>query len=124
MRYLLITADEERMLVTANHRSFGFGAVVRALYSDLGKRHSQAVAAAYTANATLLSLGALAIAAWALVYLVPHLAWAGLVVFLVSLVPAVFGAILIAAALAEAARFLTAGLSKALNSGQRLGCLC
>jgi hypothetical protein len=106
MRYLLVTADEARLLKVANPITFGFVSLVRALHHDFAHRHPAWAAAFLSAVVVLFFLGSLALEGWLLLHLLgqnPSLA-----VFLAVLfaLPAFIGGVLVAAGTADITRFV------------------
>jgi len=109
MRYLLVTADEERLLQVANPITFGFISLARALHHDFSRRFSAPVAALFTTLIIGFFLGSIWAEIWSLLSLLPDHPIAGMLCFLVFLVPAFVGIVLIVAAVVEISRgFATA----------------
>lgn len=104
MRYLLVTADEDRLLEVANPITFGFVSLTRALYHDFNGRYPAWAAALMTLGVVLFFLGSLALEFWALLSLIETSPIAAVILFLVFLVPAFIGVILVIAAVVEAVR--------------------
>lgn len=104
MRYLLVTADEERLLATANPVTFGFLSLSRALYHDFSQRYPAWIAGLFTPLVIVFFLGATLGELAILVGLTGLGALAAAVVFILLLVPALVGAVLIAAAFSDVAR--------------------
>lgn len=102
MRYLLVTCDEERLLKVANPIAFGFLSLARALQHDLAQHYHPASATAVTAGLVSLFLGALAAEIWVLGWLLLRSPAAGVLLFLVLMVPAFIGAVLVIAGGVEA----------------------
>jgi len=104
MRYLLVTADEERLVRVANPITFGFVSLVRALQHDFSQRFPGWLAALLSGGVILFFLASLGVEVWALSHLLgrhPMLAVSILVLFVL---PAFVGGVLIAAAFAEVFR--------------------
>jgi hypothetical protein len=103
-RYLLITADEDRLLSVANPITFGFLSLARALYQDFRQKHSRFSSAVMTAAILLFFLGALAAEIWTVVTLMPAQPALGIMALLALLLPALVGLVLTAAAVVEVTR--------------------
>lgn len=103
-RYLLVTADEDRLLSIANPITFGFFSLARALYQDFRQKHSVLSSSLMTAAILLFFLGALAAEIWAVVSLLPAQPVLGIVALLALLLPALVGLVLVAAGLVEVGR--------------------
>jgi hypothetical protein len=108
MRYLLVTADEERLLEVANPITFGLLSLVRALYHDFSERNPAWLAALITASLVLVFVGAVAGEAWTLLFVLKANLLLAIVLFLVLCVPALVGVILLAAGAADVVRYLRA----------------
>ena len=106
MRYLLVTADEDRLLQVANPITFGLISLVRALYHDFSQNHSRAGSLALSLAIVGFFLGSLAVEVWAVVYLLARQPLAATALIVVLLVPAFIGGVLVAAGLAEGVRAL------------------
>lgn len=104
LRYLLVTADEERLLATANPITFGLYSLVRALHHDFARGHPAWVAGLLTSGLLLLFIGALAVEGWALVALADHQPLLAAGVLLGFLAPALIGLALLAAGAADVIR--------------------
>jgi hypothetical protein len=104
MRYLLVTADEDRLLEVANPITFGFVSLTRALYHDLGQKRPAWAAALLTSGLLGFFLAATAAEGWILLGLLPRQPALAIVLFLVLLLPALVGVVLVLAALVEAFR--------------------
>lgn len=97
MRYLLVTADEERLLEVANPITFGFVSLIRALYHSFRSQSSVAASALLTLTVVVFLLGSLAAEFWIFFHIMRgHILW-GVLGFLVLLVPALVGLLLIVA---------------------------
>lgn len=103
-RYLLVTADEERLLSTANPITFGFLSLARALYQDFRQKHSPLSSGLMTAAILCFFLGALAAEIWTVVVLLPAQAVLGIMALLAMLLPALVGLVLVAAGVVEVLR--------------------
>jgi hypothetical protein len=121
MRYLLVTADEERLLQVANPITFGFVSLTRALHHDFSRKFPAVVATLFTAMIVGFFLGAIGIEVWALLDLLPDHPVAGALCFLMFLAPAFIGVVLVVAACVEVVRLVN-GL-RARRQMQRAG-LC
>lgn len=104
MRYLLVTADEERLVKVANPITFGFMSLSRALYHDFGMHNSRPVAGLLTAGTIAFFFGALGTEAWTLLVLVARQPGVAVAVLIALLLPAFVGSIFAAAALADSVR--------------------
>lgn len=103
-RYLLVTADEERLLSTANAITFGLLSLARALYQDFRQKHSTLTSGLMTTSILLFFLGALAAEVWAVVSLLPAQPVLGIMALLALLLPALVGLVLVAAGIVEVGR--------------------
>lgn len=112
MRYLLATADEERLLETANPITFGFLSLARALHHDFAASHPQWLALLMTTVSISLLLGAFVAEAWVLFWLIRNEPLLGVVLLVVLMVPAAIGGILALAAVAEAGRSVTTWVAR------------
>ncbi|MCC2671622.1 MAG: hypothetical protein K0Q72_4093 [Armatimonadetes bacterium] len=106
-RYLLVTADEERLLSTANPITFGFLSLARALYQDFRQKHSPFSAGLLTAGIIVFFLGSLALEVWTAVALLPSSPILAVVAIAILLIPALVGLVLLAAAGVEMVRGVT-----------------
>jgi hypothetical protein len=104
MRYLLVTADEERLLKVANPIAFGFFSLARTLYHDYSQNHPAWMAALFTICLLGFFLGALVVEGWLALHLFPINPLFAVMLGTLALVPAFIGIVLIAAAVAEAVR--------------------
>lgn len=104
MRYLLVTADEERLLRTANPITFGLLSLARALQHDFSQRHPPWLATLFSVGILAFFLGSLAVEAWALLDLLGQHPIVAVVLFCLFLVPAFIGLILLVAGAAEGVR--------------------
>jgi len=104
MRYLLATADEERLLSTANPVTFGFTSLGRALYHDFAQRYPTWVAAILTPLVILFFIGAALAELCVMLGLTGWSPVTAIVVFILLLVPAMIGAVLIGAAFSDLIR--------------------
>jgi len=112
MRYLLVTADEDRLLDVANAFTFGLTPLIRALYHDFAERLPAVGAALFTVALTLLFFGAVGVEAWSVgVYAQSNPALC-VVLCAIFLVPAVVGCVLVLAGIAELFRILRAVLAR------------
>ncbi|MFN3651511.1 MAG: hypothetical protein ACK47B_18200 [Armatimonadota bacterium] len=107
MRYLLVTADEERLLRTANPISFTFTSLARALQHDFSQRFAPATAWALTMLAIVVSIASLIGEAAVLYHSMSLHPGATLALFLVLFLPALIGIVLAAAAVAEVWRAIS-----------------
>jgi hypothetical protein len=103
-RYLLVTADEDRLLRTANPITFGFVSLARALYHDFRQRHPAILAGLLTTVILLFFLLSLAAEIWTVSVLLPNEPIGGVVLAIVLAAPALIGLVLLFAALVEAGR--------------------
>lgn len=103
-RYLLVTADEERLLQTANPITFGFLSLTRALYHDFRQRYSAIASGLLTSGIILFFLASLAAEAWIIVSLLPEQPLLGVILIVLLALPGLVGVVLIIAAVVEATR--------------------
>jgi hypothetical protein len=103
-RYLLVIADEERLLETANPITFGFLSLARALYQDFRQKHHPLTAGVMTAGIVTFFLGSLAIELWLVIALLPTNPVLAVVGIAIMGLPALVGVVLIVAAMVESAR--------------------
>jgi hypothetical protein len=103
-RYLLVTADEGRLLTIANPITFGLFSLARALYQDFRQKHAPFSSALMTGAILLFFLGALAAEVWTVVSLLPLQPVLGIVALLALLLPALVGLVLVAAGIVELGR--------------------
>lgn len=103
-RYLLVTADEERLLQTANPITFGFLSLARALYHDFRQRYSALASGLMTSGIILFFLGALALEVWTVVTLLPAQPVLGVILILLLALPGLVGVVLVVAAVVETVR--------------------
>jgi hypothetical protein len=106
MRYLLVVADEERLLRTANTLAFRFTSLTRGFQFEFGRHFPSWIASLLAFLVVLVSLGGLAGVVWAVALLVRDPGPAVLAVFLALLIPAGLGALFLAAAVSELRRSL------------------
>lgn len=106
-RYLLVTADEERLLAIANPITFGFFSLARALYQDFRQKHAPVASGLMTSAILIFFLASLAAEIWAVACLLPAAPVLGIMALLVLLLPALVGLVLIAAAVVEAGRVMS-----------------
>lgn len=106
MRYLLVTADEDRLLEVANAFTFGLTPLIRALYHDFAERLPAAGAALFTLALTLLFFGAVGVEAWSVANYAQSNPALCVVLCAIFLVPAVVGCVLVLAGVAELFRIL------------------
>jgi uncharacterized membrane protein YjfL (UPF0719 family) len=104
MRYLLVTADEERLIRTANRIAFGFVSLAQALYYDFSQRHPRSLSALMAFGVIAFFLLSLVTDAWALSHGITHHSLAAGALFLLLLAPALVGLVLVAAGVAEGIR--------------------
>jgi hypothetical protein len=104
MRYLLVTADEERLVKTANPIAFGFVSLARALYHDFGQRYPRPLSALLATGVLVFFLGSLVLDVWAAAQALFRHSLAFGALFLLLIVPAFIGLVLVAAGFAEGAR--------------------
>lgn len=97
MRYLLITADEERLVQVANPISFGFLSLARALHHDFGQRFHPAVSVGFTAALMIFFVGCFLAEGWFLFHLLPRDPVLAVLLLLFFLAPALIGGTLLAA---------------------------
>jgi hypothetical protein len=97
MRYLLVTADEQRLIELANPISFGFFSLTRTLYHDFRQRHPAWLAALFTLGLLSLFLGAFAAEVWAAFYLLVREPVAAVALMVLLVVPARVGLFIVAA---------------------------
>ena len=103
-RYLLVTADEERLLETANPITFGFLSLARALFHDFRQKHPPFTAGMMTAGVIVFFLGSLAMAGWIALTILPTNPVLAVVSLAILGLPALVGVILIAAVAVETTR--------------------
>jgi len=103
-RYLLVTADEERLLQTANFITFGFLSLARALYHDFRQRYSALASWLLTSGIMLFFLASLFAEAWVVVFVLPSQLVLGLILLGLLALPALVGVVLVVAAVVETAR--------------------
>jgi hypothetical protein len=103
-RYLLVTADEERLLETANPITFGFLSLARALYHDFRQKHPPLAAGLMTTAIIAFFLGSLALEGWIVMTLLPTNPVLAVVAIAILGLPALVGLVLIAAVVVEAVR--------------------
>jgi hypothetical protein len=101
MRYLLVTADEERLLEVANPIAFGFVSLSRALHHDFAQRHAAPWAALFAGSLILLFLGSLLAQFWLLGWLMLRNPGLAVALVLLLLVPAFIGGVLAVAGAVE-----------------------
>jgi hypothetical protein len=106
MRYLLVTADEDRLLKTANPITFGFASLARALHHDFSQRYPGWISALFTAIVLLFFLGSLGVEVWAVAGLLGKHPTIAILVFLLFLLPAFVGGILVVAGIVELVRLV------------------
>jgi len=106
MRYLLVTADEERLLKTANPIAFGFVSLARALYHDFAQRYPRSLSAVMATTVITFFLLSAMVDGWALAHAIFHRSLAAGALFLLFVVPALVGLVLAAAGVTELARAL------------------
>lgn len=105
-RYLLVTADEERLLLTANPLRFGLTSFYQALRNDLRLRLPPLAASAAAVGTLLFLIAAFFLACWTAARMAGgEFGWIA-VVFALSLAPATLGAILFFAGVADVVRSL------------------
>ncbi len=104
MRYLLVTADEERLLQVANPITFGLLSLVRALYHDFSQHHSRVASLALSLGIVGFFLAALVAEIWAVTYLLGQHPLAAIALIVVLVIPAFIGGFLVAAGVAEGLR--------------------
>lgn len=104
MRYLLATADEERLLTTANPVTFGFMSLGRALYHDFAQRYPTWMAAILTPLVILFFIGATVAELCVMLGLTGWGPITAIAVFVLLLVPALVGAVLVGAAFSDLLR--------------------
>lgn len=119
MRYLLVTADEDRLLEVANAFTFGLTPLVRALFHDFAERLPPWGAALLTALLLLLFFGAIAVEGWSIGTLARIHPVACVMLCALFLIPSVIGCVLLLAGVAELFRTVRAGLFqvRALETG-------
>lgn len=103
-RYLLVTADEERLLQTANFITFGFLSLARALYHDFRQRYSAVVSWLLTSGIIVFFLASLAAETWVVMFVLPSQLVLGLGLLVLLALPALVGVVLVVAAGVEATR--------------------
>jgi len=103
-RYLLVTADEDRLLQTANPITFGFLSLARALYQDFRQRYGVGQSALMTSAIILFFLLAAAAEAWAMVSLLPAQPLVGVLLMVLLALPGLVGVVLVLAGVVEAIR--------------------
>ncbi|HEU4754069.1 MAG TPA: hypothetical protein VFU47_13245 [Armatimonadota bacterium] len=101
MRYLLVTADERRLLQVANPISFGLVSLVRTVYGDFRHRRPAWQSALYTFALFALFLGSVAAEVWVGLVLLPESAYAAVALMVVLLAPALVGLFILVGGLAE-----------------------
>jgi hypothetical protein len=119
MRYLLVTADEDRLLEVANPIAFGFVSLIRALYHDFSQRYAAVPSALLTFFVIAFFLGSVGMEAWTLGKLLHQHPVVAAIVFLVFLVPAFVGIVLVVAGVVEMARTLRAWQARTRMSAPR-----
>ncbi len=95
MWYLLITADEDRLLKQANHYSVYGSVLCGAFYQVLGEKMPAIIAGLMTVIVFCLSIGSLAGEAWLIWRAFGGVIWQGVVLFFLLLIPAMCGAVLV-----------------------------
>ena len=112
MRYLLVTADEERLLETANPITFGFISLIRALFHDFSQRHAAWLAGLLTAAVVLFFLGSLGVEVWLVRSLFPQNFWLAALLGIVFIVPALVGLVLVVAGAVELVRWVRTSMAR------------
>lgn len=106
MRYLLVTADEERLVRVANPITFGFMSLARALRHDFSQRLPGWLAAIVSGVVILFFLASLGIEVWVVSHVLGRNPMLAVSVMVLFVLPAFVGGVLVAAAIAEIVRVL------------------
>lgn len=106
MRYLLVTADEERLLKVANPIAFGFFSLARTLHHDFSQNYPNWLAVFFTVSLLGFFLGSLGVEGWLALRVFHSNPLLAVMLGLLFVVPAFIGVILVIAAGAEALRTL------------------
>jgi hypothetical protein len=101
MRYLLVTADEDRLLRVANPNAFRFVPLARALHHDFRQRYSVLVSALLTLAVIAFFLLSTVAAGWALSRIFAGQGLFAVLLFLLFLIPGFLGLVLLAAGVVE-----------------------
>jgi hypothetical protein len=104
MRYLLVTADEERLLEVANPIAFGFISLARTLFHDFRHKYPVWLSALFTAALISAFPLSLALEVWTLVALRTSHPVVAVPLSIALIVPALLGLVLLGAGVAEAVR--------------------
>jgi len=112
MRYLLVTADEDRLVEVANPITFGFISLTRALYHDFGQRYSSGLSLLLTLAVVAFLLGSLWLEYWAFTTLLASQLVVAVVLIVLFVLPAFVGLILVIAGGVEAFRTVRTWLAR------------
>jgi hypothetical protein len=117
MRYLLVTADEDRLLEVANAFTFGLTPLLRALYHDFAERLPSWSAALLTLGLTVVFFGGIGVEAWSMAVFAQANPALCIVLCAIFLVPAIIGCVLVVAGFAELFRAARSSLLRVHASG-------